>query len=65
MDQIKTIKRNIIIYVVGVLSLASAGGFITASGNDAGGLLFIASPLLLTLGLRFFAVQRQGRGATA
>lgn len=54
MNQNDKIKRNIVIYSVGVLLLATIGGVITANGNEVGGLLFILSPLLMMLLLRFF-----------
>lgn len=46
--------RNIIIFYIGTILLASGGGFIMASGQDAGGLLFVLSPLLMVLIVRFF-----------
>ena len=54
MNQNNEIKRNIVIYIIGVLSLAMIGGMITASGNEIGGLVFIISPILLTVLLRIF-----------
>lgn len=48
----KTI-RNIIIFYVGTILLSTGGGFIMASGQDAGGLLFILSPLLMVFVVRF------------
>lgn len=53
MNQISTIKRNIVLYIAGVLSLAAIGGWITAGGNEIGGLVFIISPTLMVLVLRF------------
>ena len=47
------IIRNIIILSVGTLLLATGGGFIMASGQEAGGLLFILSPLVMALVVRF------------
>jgi uncharacterized protein len=54
MNQNRTSKRNIVIYIIGVLFLATIGGVITASGNEIGGLIFIISPLLMMVLLRFF-----------
>ena len=54
MNQNRNIKRNIVIYVIGVLFLATIGGVITASGNEIGGLIFIVSPMLMMVLLRFF-----------
>jgi hypothetical protein len=45
--------RNIIILYVGVMLLAVGGGFVLASGQEAGGLLFILSPLVMVLIVRF------------
>jgi membrane protease YdiL (CAAX protease family) len=45
--------RNIIIFYIGTLSLAIGGGLIMASGQEAGGLLFILSPLVMVLIVRF------------
>lgn len=47
-------KRNIAIYVIGVLLLAIVGGFLTSTtSSDIGGLLFIIGPLLMMTLLRF------------
>jgi uncharacterized protein len=54
MNQNSKIKRNIVIYIIGVLCLATIGGAVTASGNDIGGLIFIISPILMMVVLRFF-----------
>ena len=48
------IKRNVVFYIIGVLSLAAIGGLVTASGNEAGGLIFIIGPILMAVLLRFF-----------
>ena len=48
------IKRNVVIYVIGVLFLATIGGVITATVNAAGMLILVISPLLLMVLLRFF-----------
>lgn len=48
------IKRNIVIYVLGAYALSIGGGVIMASGEDAGGLLFIIGPLLMMVLLRLF-----------
>ncbi len=47
-------KRNILVYVIGVLSLATAGGLITNAGQEAGGLVFILGPILMMILLRTF-----------
>lgn len=47
-------KRNVGIYVIGVLLLATLGGVITATVSEAGGLIFILSPLAMAVLLRFF-----------
>ena len=47
-------KRNIVIYVIGVLLLAIVGGVLTSTtGSDVGGLLFILGPILMMILLRF------------
>lgn len=53
-------KRNIAVYIAGVLALSSIGGFITASGNEIGGLIFVASPILVAMLLR--SLGRDGWG---
>ena len=45
--------RNLIIYYSGALLLAAGGGLLMAVGQDVGGLLFILSPLLMVLVVRF------------
>lgn len=40
------------IFVIGVLSLAMAGGLITNTGQEAGGLVFILGPILMMVLLR-------------
>jgi len=47
------VRRNIIIFYVGAMLLAIAGGIIMASGEEAGGLVFILSPLVMVLIVRF------------
>ena len=54
MNQNSKIKRNIVVYIIGVLFLATIGGVITASGNEIGGLIFIIGPILMMVLLRFF-----------
>ncbi len=54
MEQSNKIKRNVVIYIIGSLTLAIIGGVIIAGGNEAGGLIFIISPILMMLLLRFF-----------
>lgn len=54
MKQTNKIKRNVVIYVIGVLCLATIGGVITATVNAAGMLLLIISPILMMVLLRFF-----------
>jgi membrane protease YdiL (CAAX protease family) len=51
-QQDKTV-RNIIIFYVGAMLLSIGGGLIMASGQEAGGLLFILSPLVMVLIVRF------------
>jgi uncharacterized protein len=46
------IKRNIMLYVIGVLALATIGGLVTVRGNEVGGLIFIIGPILMTVLLR-------------
>ena len=53
-NQNSRIKRNIVLFVVGAYALSIGGGLLLAGGNEAGGLLFIIGPLLMTLLLRFF-----------
>jgi uncharacterized protein len=55
MNQNRNIKRNIVIYIIGVLCLATIGGMVTASGQEIGGLILIVGPLLMMVSLRFFA----------
>lgn len=45
--------RNISVYYIGTLLLAIAGGFVMASGEEVGGLLFVLSPLTMVLIVRF------------
>lgn len=45
--------RNIIIFYSGAMLLSIGGGIILASGQEAGALLFILSPLLMVLIVRF------------
>lgn len=54
MDERETgrIKRNVSLFVVGVLLLSSAGGWLLSDGNELGGLVFIVSPLLVAAVLR-------------
>lgn len=52
MNQIGKIKRNIAIFVVGVLLLAMVGGVIMASVGEIGGLVFIIGPILMAVLLR-------------
>lgn len=54
MNQDSKTKRNIAIYMIGVLFLATVGGIVTVSGNEIGGLIFIVSPILMMVLLRFF-----------
>lgn len=48
------IKRNIVIYVGGVLTMSSIGGLVTATGEEIGGLLLVSSPVLMAILLRTF-----------
>ena len=52
MNQPRHLRRNIMIFVIGVLSLAMAGGLITNTGQEAGGLVFILGPILMMVLLR-------------
>lgn len=52
-QQNKKVLRNIIIYYAGAMLLAIAGGLVMASGEEAGGLLFVLSPLVMVLIVRF------------
>lgn len=45
--------RNLIVFYVGTMLLAIGGGFVMASGQEIGGLLFILSPLVMVLIVRF------------
>jgi len=47
------IVRNIIIFYVGAMLLAIGGGLTATSGQDVGSLLFILSPLIMVLIVRF------------
>ncbi|MDP5273723.1 CPBP family intramembrane glutamic endopeptidase [Chengkuizengella axinellae] len=58
MDQNDKIKRNLIIYIIGVLSLSVIGSFITVYINEIGGLIFIMGPIFMTLLLRFIGGDR-------
>ncbi len=53
-DEKRRVRRNIVIYYLGALLLAIGGGLIMASGQETGGLLFILSPLVMVLIVRFF-----------
>lgn len=46
------IKRNVAIYTVGVLTLATIGGMVTATVGEAGALIFAISPMLMAVVLR-------------
>lgn len=48
----RRLRRNILVYVIGVLSLAMAGGLISNAGLAAGGLVFIIGPILMMVLLR-------------
>lgn len=54
LNQNNKIKRNIAIYIIGVMLLSSIGGLITAAGNEIGGLVFVISPILMAALLRSF-----------
>lgn len=47
-----TVRRHLVVYYVGALLLAIAGGLLMAAGQEAGGLLFILGPLLMVLVVR-------------
>lgn len=46
--------RNLIIYLIGVLSLSVAGAYLLSKGREEGALIFIISPALMAVLLRFF-----------
>lgn len=55
MNPNRKIKRNVVIYVIGVFLLATIGGVVTAVvKSDLGGLIFVLSPILMATALRFF-----------
>ena len=49
------IKNNIIIFIVGVLTLSILGGIVMANGYEVGALILVLGPVLMMLLLRFFA----------
>lgn len=51
----KLIKRNIIIFIFGVLTLSIIGGVVMAGGYEIGALILVIGPVLMMLLLRFFA----------
>jgi len=53
-NQNNKIKRNIAIYIIGALLLSTLGGLLTAVGNEFGGLIFVISPILMMVLLRFW-----------
>lgn len=55
MKPINKIKRNVIIYIIGVLLLSSLGGLLSLKVNPGLMLLFAISPIVMMLLLRFFA----------
>ena len=55
MNQKEKIKRNVVIFVVGVLMFSTIGGVIMAAVGEIGGLVFIVGPILMAVLLRFFA----------
>ena len=55
MPPLNQIKRNVIIYIIGVLLLSSLGGLLSLVVNPGLMLLFAVSPLLMMLILRIFA----------
>lgn len=48
------IIRNLIIYIVGVLALSVLGGYLLSKGKAEAALIFIISPTLMAVLLRFF-----------
>lgn len=46
--------KHLAVYAIGVLTLSTIAGFIMASGHSVGGLIFIVSPLLISVLLRIF-----------
>lgn len=49
------IKKNINIFIVGVLTLSILGGIVMANGHEVGALILVLGPVLMMLLLRFFA----------
>lgn len=49
------VKKNIIIYIVAVLTLSIVGGIIMAYGHEVGALILVLGPVVMMLVLRFFA----------
>lgn len=54
MEHKNKIKRNILIYILGVYILSIIGGLLLVGGNEAGGLVFIIGPILMMVLLRSF-----------
>ena len=52
-QQNNKVLRNMFIFYAGAMLLAVAGGLVMASGQEAGGLLFVFSPLVMVLIVRF------------
>lgn len=52
-EQRTKLVRNMVIFYAGALLLAAGGGMVMAAGQEVGGLLFILSPLLMVLVVRF------------
>jgi uncharacterized protein len=50
----KKIKRNVVIYVIGILLLAVIAIMVAATGNAAGVQIFFVGPILMMVLLRFF-----------
>lgn len=48
------IKRNVIIFVIGTLTISGLGGVLLAGKNDIGSLVFILGPILMAVILRTF-----------
>lgn len=48
------IKRNLSLFVVGVLLLSTVGGWLLSNGDEVGGLVFVVSPFLVAALLRTF-----------
>lgn len=48
------IVRNLVIYIVGVMASSVVGGILLGTGRDEAALIFVVSPTLMAVLLRFF-----------